>query len=399
MKKTAFRFFCVAYGGAHIQMLKPVIERLKALGHETVVLALTAAQTALDKTDIKYIGFADLVIPEDEGALQVGRRLACDLPTPPINWLETAAYLGLSYQDLEERLGRAEAASLYSQKGRQCFEPVSVLERALKKFKPDMVIVTSSPRAEKAAALAARHLNIPSVCLVDLFGRFTTWASDPAYTDKLLVFSNYTREHFIQQGRPDKDIVITGNPAMDRLSDPAWRLKGKQWRKEQGWSDKIIIFWASHAEPSPNQDLPAKIDEMAWQAVKQHEDWRLIVRFHPSEAPRELPDDPRIYISNKAEEITPLIYACDACLIINSTVGLEAALIEKPLVSVDLSVFTPDTPFADMGISQGAKSLDQIPTILADAVKRGPYQREGLKLIDNATEKVIATVLELISGH
>ena len=377
-------------------MLLPVITRLQTLGHETTILALTTAQTALQQKNIPYIGFADVIRPGDEAALAHGATLARDLPTPPLDAAETAAYLGLSYLDLETRHGKEQAAAIYAEKGRQGFEPVTILKRALEKYRPDIVVVTSSPRAEKAAVLAARELGIPSACLVDLFGRFTTWACDPGYADKLLVFSNVTRDFFIEQGRPAQDIVVTGNPAMDRLANPIWQEKGQAWRKAHGWENKKIIFWASHAEPAPHEDLPAKIDAAVWKAVEKHPGWALLMRFHPSEAPRPFPASDRIYISPKTEEVTPQIYACDACVIINSTVGLEAAILSKPLISVDMSVFTPVTPFDAMGISTGAKTLDQIEPLLEAAIARGPYRRNGLTIAGNAAENVVQELLKML---
>ena len=391
-------FFFVTYGGAHVQMVMPVILRLRGLGYKTIVLALTTAQQVLEKSGIPYIGFADLVQPGDEYALEMGKKLADDLPTPPLNAAETFAYLGLSYSDLEDRLGKHEAAALYAQKGRQCFEPITVLKRALQKYAPDMVVVTSSPRAEKAAAIAARELGIPSVCIVDLFGRFTEWAADPAYTDKLLVFSNIARDFFIARGRSEKDIIVTGNPAMDRLSDTKWQSKAQQWKAERGWEYNPIVFWASHAEPAPNESLPADIDRAVLDAVSKHPDWRLIVRFHPSEPVRFTDAGPQVYVSPSSEEVTPLIYACDVCVIINSTVGLEAAIIQKPLVSVDLSVFTPITPFAQMGISIGITSLSDMDACLTEALKRGPYQREGLTAVGDATTTVTNAIVSMLSG-
>lgn len=392
----SLRFFFVAYGGAHIQMLLPVIRRLQALGHETIILALTTAQGVLKQQGIPYIGFADLLEKEDEAALEKGKQLAADLPTPPLDIHETAAYLGLSYHDLEVRHGIELAAQIYAEKNRQGFEPITILKRALIKYKPDMVVVTSSPRAEKAAAHAARECGIPSVCMVDLFGRFTTWASDNNYTDKLLVFSAVTRDFFIENGRAEKDIVITGNPSMDRLADPQWQIKADEWRAARGWNNKKIIFWASHAEPPPYEALPRDIDLAVWNAVEPNEDWALLVRFHPSEAQRPFPESDRIYISPKEEEVTPLIYACDACVIINSTVGLEAAILTKPLISVDLSVFTPVTPFDDMGISRGAKSLAEIKPLIEEAIERGNYQRDNLNIVGNATEAVVRELIAML---
>lgn len=390
------RIFFVAYGGAHIQMLLPVIRALRARGQECIVLALTAAQPVMRQLGEPFIGFADLAEPGDEDAIKLGEKLAKDLPTPPIDTRETFAYLGLSYADLDRRLGKEEAAARYAKEGRYCFEPRTVLERALKRYTPDMVVVTSSPRAERAAIVAARALGIPAVCMVDFFGRHLPEAADPAYADKLLAFCDMARDFFIGKGRPPGDIIVTGNPAMDRLAETGWQEKGRAWRAARGWQDKHIVFWASQAEPPPAADLPARIDAAVLAALTRHPDWRLIVRFHPGEAPRFAEAGPNVHVSPISEALTPLLFACDACLIIHSTVGLEAALIGKPVVTVDMSVNTPLAGFSEQDISIGARRIEDIETCLMQALVRGTFHPPGLPPVGHATGAVTEAILSML---
>jgi hypothetical protein len=392
------RLFFVTYGGAHVQMLLPVIRQAQACGHDTTVLGLTTAIPVLRQAGIETIGFADLLQDNDGEAIAIGKRLIDDLPAPPENLKESIAYLGLSYMDLQRRLGSVTASKLYHDKKRQCFEPVSVLERTLIHYQPDLVITTSSPRAEKAAIMAAHKLGIRSVALIDLFGRFTDWASDPNYASKLLVFSSITRDFFIQHGRRPDDIIITGNPAMDRLADRRWSQQALAWRSNKGWEKNPIIFWASHEEPSPNTALPSDIDHAITTMLAKQPDWRGIFRFHPSEIPRLTESTDIIHYSPKQEDLTPLLYACDLCIVINSTVGLEAAMIEKPLITMNMSSYTHYTPYAKYGISSGVNHLNELEPLAVKLLERGSYRRPALPPLGGSTDRVIAVINDLLAG-
>ena len=62
----------------------------------------------------------------------------------------------------------------------------------------------------------AGKLNIPSVCIVDLFAvKEVAWVGEPGYADKVCVLSEFVKNTLMRAGRNDKDIIVTGNPAFE----------------------------------------------------------------------------------------------------------------------------------------------------------------------------------------
>lgn len=177
----------VSYGGGHVKALLPAARLAKARGlARPVYLALTTAAAEVRAAGIETLGFRDLLQPGDARALRKGEALAAALQVPAADHEESVAYLGLSYTDLEDRLGAEAAAEAYARFGRQCFLPLSVLERAIRKTAPALVVATNSPRAERAAIETARRLGVPSVCLLDLFG---IWERELARAEVGAVFA------------------------------------------------------------------------------------------------------------------------------------------------------------------------------------------------------------------
>lgn len=371
----------VSYGGGHVKALLPAARLARERGlARPVYLALTTAAAEVRAAGIETLGFQGLLQPGDERALKKGEELAAALAVKAADHEESVAYLGLSYTDLEDRLGVEAAAAAYARFGRQCFLPLSVLERAIRRTAPALVVATNSPRAEQAAIETARRLGVPSVCLLDLFG---IWERElfarPDYGDALCVLNESVRQTFVAAGRPADSIRVTGNPAFDALGDPALRAQGQAWRHETGWDGLHVLLYASSPEPREipgvegqgDADLPRDIERQLVEAVKAREDLALWVRRHPSEA---APDDvaaldhPRIRASARDMALPAMLQACDEVVVTVSTVGLEGHLAGRAVTQVRGSILDHLSPYLAMGVADREIARDEVGAT---------YTREG----------------------
>ncbi|RED84025.1 CDP-glycerol glycerophosphotransferase family protein [Cohnella phaseoli] len=384
-----------AYGGGHINAVLPVIKYVQRhTDWDIEVLGLTTAGKKLEEEGIPYIGYKDIIEPDDQAAYRIGRDLVKQLDTKLVSYEESVAYMGLSYMDLVNRFGEVEAKAIFAEKGRQGFLQLTVMERLLKKVKPDLVVATNSPRSEQALITCASILNIPSICLVDLFG-FTEieWIKDRRYGNKVCVLDKRIKDFFIMKGRDESDIVVTGNPAFDYLTDNRLMEEGESLKARKHWKDKKVILWASQPEPG-NEQLPRLIEQRLMECVKKHDDWILLLRFHPSEDIKysELPD--RVEINK--DNLHPLLHAVDLVVTMTSTVGLEAALLGKPVITVDLSVYTTEVAYSNLGISKGITDLEQLEEALIIALTRqGNCEWENTSL-GQSTLNVMKVVRSLV---
>lgn len=365
----------VAYGGGHVKALLPVALQAQAQGVARVVfLALTTAAAVVREAGLPVIGFADLLQPTDTQALQHGQRLVQTLEVQAAQREESVAYLGLSYAELEAEVGPQEAAARYARYGRQAFLPVRVLERAIRRWQPACVLATNSPRAERAALLAARHLGVPSLCLLDLFGLWEReWLVRPDYADALCVLNPQVAQSLIGAGRPADHLHVTGNPAFDGLHDPAVIAQGETLRREVGWSAQRVLLYASSPEPEQVTGIegqgdpawPRRIETQLIEAVQADPTLALWVRRHPSEAPA---DDvralahPRIRVAQGP--LHPYLHACDEVVVTVSTVGVEANLAGRDVTQVRGSILDGLSPYLSMGIAQRELPLHEIATHL-----------------------------------
>ena len=401
MKKVLF----VTYGSGHVKMVLPVAKALETAGMAQVtVLALTTAASVVREAGLNMVQFKTFVGPGDALALEYGKKLMADLQGSVLDEDETVAYLGLCFSDLVAALGEHQAAALYRLMGRQAFLPVPTLERILKASNPDLVVITNSPRAEQAAALAARKLGIPVVCMVDLFALDEVkWIGSPDYADHICVLNESVKTFLMRAGRLDAQITVTGNPGFDALFDPSIPSQATALRRRMGWENRRVILWPSVIEPDVhpfngqpgNAGLPARVLNSLIHWVQSRDDCVLCIRPRPGEqriAGLVLPDDGRVVLTGQDWPLAPLLHTADLVVTINSTVGLEGRLAGARVIQVSGSVLDDALPLESYGLADETVSAEDLYGALERQIswERHPVLQRSL-----ATSKV----LDVVSGY
>lgn len=405
MKKLVF----ITYGGGHAAMMIPVIKWfLEDSFYNVVVIGLTTSKQVLEKEGVECLGFYDLAkVVCTRDYKEIGKSLIETEPSSgSVSYSESEAYHGINYLDLVEQYGEAEAFLQYEKYGRQCFLPINFMTSILEYLHPDLLIATNSPRSERAAVEAARKLGIKSLCLVDMFAlQEIKWVGQPGYADKICVLNSSVKKLFVDYGRLESEVVVTGNPAFDSLFDREIVESSKGLRELKGIDcSKKLILYASQPEPEihPFNDrkgdpqLPREIERELRLFVSLNPEYSLIVRYHPSE---NVAFDPQynVFQSAKHESLHELLHAVDIVVVTASTVGLEASLIGKQVVSVDASIFTEDAPFSKMGISVGVKEVSKLRGQLLTLDSSGNRSQAGDSFSTLASKNIISEIEKMIS--
>lgn len=398
MKEVLF----VCYGSGHVRMAVPVARALQATGRARVqVLGLTTAAEVVRHAGLPLLQFKDFVRAEDAAAVAHGAELARGLPSV-VDARETAAYLGLSYADLAAEAGPDEARRRYAAQGRQAFLPTATLARILREVRPDLVVATNSPRAERAAIEASRAEGIPCVCMVDLFAiDEVRWIGRPGYADKVCVLNESVRDFLVAAGRAPADIAVTGNPAFDALHAEGVAQQGAQLRRAQGWEGRRVLLWPHQTEPAVHPfsgvpgdpEVPARTLAAVVRWTLNQPDAVLCVRPRAGETAPPLPADPRIVVTGQDWPLPPLLYASDLVVTLTSTVGLEGHLAGARVVQVQGSMFDEALPLARFGSADASVPLAQLPPAL-DRWSRASRRAHGGAPF--ATPRVLAEVEALL---
>lgn len=398
----------VTYGGGHVNMVVPVAKLLMQKKNIHIdIFALTTARKVIEKEGISCFSCRDLAM--NGTALFWGQKLFQDMggghPDIPDN--ESIAYLGLSYLSLIEKYGEREAELLYQEHGRQAFNPVFLMEEIILKGGYHLVVATNSPRMERAAIEAAGRLDVFSLCMVDLFAlQEVEWIGQKGYANKICVLSETVKHMLCEAGRARDEVVVTGNPIFDRLADAALKQKAIALRKNKGWEGKKIILWCSQPEPKTHPftgekgdpKLPFKIEKKLKNICVQHEDeeWKLFVRPHPSENMDERLCIEGVSYSRK-DDLSVLLKAVDVIVVMSSTVGLEAALLGRPVVALNMSIFSADMPLSDMGMALGVDDLNELNNVIEQSFFRERTINSNLPKIGGAAQMISNELYKLLN--
>ena len=396
MKKVLF----VTYGGGHVKMTAPVAKALADSGKaRVVVLGLTTAAPQVRAANLDLIQFRDLIEEGDEIALAWGEHLAIGMvKNSSVDHGETVAYLGLCFSELVEDMGLAAAQALFERNGRHAFLPVRTMERMLAQLMPDLVVTTNSPRAERAAVLAARRMGIPAVCMVDLFAKDEVgWIGAKDYADSVCVLNDSVKKFLVAAGRESSQIHVTGNPNFDALCEPSLKTRGEALRRKRAWGKKNVILWPCVDEPAvhpfngtvgqpeaPTRALSALVDFVMLRA-----DFVLCVRPRPGHPAPCLPADDRVLLTGQDWALPELLGAVDMVVAMNSTIAVEGYFAGVHVIKLLGSVFDEAMPLVEYGLAQEQATIDAIGSAILRIAKL-PHRR--VLQPEPATERVLRVI-------
>jgi hypothetical protein len=238
------------------------------------------------------------------------------------------------------------------------------------------------------------------------------WIGQPGYARKVCVLNDAVREFLVAAGRKPDEIVVTGNPAFDVLSDPDVAQEGAAMRADEAWEGKRVVLWAEQVEPAihpfdgrtGDPALPARALKTLLEWTAANEDAVLCIRPRAGQQmqldaldPRlrgddgkARADDGRVVVTGQDWPLAPLLHAVGTVVTMTSTVGLEGHLAGARLVQVTGSVFDEAMPLARFGVADAAVPLQELPAALDRVTRlpRRPLAQSGVA----ATSRVLSVL-------
>jgi hypothetical protein len=387
MAERVMKVLFVSYGGGHIEMCLPVMQALRQIAPDCTLrlMALTTAFDVAQAAGEQPFGYRDLCDhPDLARAREYGERLLAEPLHSAISREESLAYLGFNFLEWVAADGEAAAWQHWEAGGRHAFLPFQFFRQLLLQEQPDVVVATNSPRSEQAALQAAASLGIPTLSMIDLFALpGDPYLARQVHASKIAVLADATRVNLIAAGVQADRIVVTGNPAFDALKSPASFDDGRAWRQALGWRDQHVVFWAGHLEPDDAEPIYRRearlgqdVQDKLVQWVESRSDVCLAVRYHPNEWQRFVPprQHPRVHWSQPDKEnLLPVLMASDQVVVQATTVGLQAAVVGKRVISLSFSPLVQRTgmDYAKFGMAIGAGTPEDLVKILEQGIPTG----------------------------
>ena len=284
-------------------------------------------------------------------------------------------------------------------------EYIELTNRIVDYEKPDIIVVMDErSQFGKTTVRACNLKGVPTLVLQHgiqedepIYG--------PTYADKMSVYGEYARRILIKRGvNPDK-IVITGCSQWDEL------VKGEGISREEFCrqlgldKDKKIILLATHI--GYQRDIGRKVLIGVLNAVRQFPGTQLLIRAHPGEpisTYRSIAKEVGagdVVVFKKPHDFDS-IRACDILITQYSTLGLEAMIAGKPVITILLSSGPNTNSYTESGAAIGVNRTEDIAPAIEDALNnRAVQERLALnreKFIYDQAYKLDGKASERVAG-
>lgn len=273
-------------------------------------------------------------------------------------------------------------------------------DKVIDNIQPDILVVGDDRAATvKGHVLLAKKKGVPTLEIqhglcVD------TMPLDTPVSDRIALGGDYSKKVFMKFGAKKEQLVVTGWPKFDTHVKSKESLTGKH-------KDGTDILFATGSG-----DIKITLDtiEAIGSFIEDSTHFRLIIKPHPTENRKIYNQIAKNYknvvLHKSSEDISSLIASTDILVNFFSTVAIEAAFLDKPIICINTT--NSESMYASSGIAIEVKKLEElIPAIkdalyneevrkkLAEARKRFVYEH-AYKQDGKASERVANLIVQMI---
>ncbi len=236
----------------------------------------------------------------------------------------------------------------------------------LRQYNPKVLVTGTSygDRTEQWLWKWAKELGTYSMAILDQWLSYRVRFSDHngrlTLPDKILVMDEFAKQEMVAEGFDQRRILVTGQPHFEALQDKAKKittLDKKKIKKDLNLQNGITVLFVSeplsnalHVDMGFTERTILRELVSAIQQLKSSVMVNVLVKFHPKEdislmkqTIGSFPVVPNIRVSIvSGQPLLPLILIADIVIGMQSTVLIEANLLKKPVMSIQIGRKGPD---------------------------------------------------------
>jgi len=256
------------------------------------------------------------------------------------------------------------------------------------------VVVTIDDRSPfgKTVNVISRSLGVPTLIV-----QHGIVADHPIYgpicADKYAVFGHAFKDALVKRGANPDDIVVAGQPRFDVLVntkyDKNWIYEKLGISKEKG----LIVFASTDL---PDDEMELTVRELCT-SMQQFPDKHLVIKPHPSDDGAMFVELVRKFNSDATvvrDHLYELLSACDLLITTWSTVGLEAMILDKPIIVINLMNRPDMTSYVERG---GAIEVN-MPNTLSGIIRQILYDGDTIQKIKEGRDQYVSDYTFMSDG-
>jgi CDP-glycerol glycerophosphotransferase (TagB/SpsB family) len=209
---------------------------------------------------------------------------------------------------------------------------------------------------------------------------FFSMVKNKLLADKMFLWGKSSKQWIVKQGVKGDNLIVTGSPKFDKYFSTGNFINIKK-KFNIPHNKKIILFVAPPTNKilidpkymSSNKEC-AEIYRILFNVMKDLEDYFLIVKLHPSDGFKSLPNEilktwklDNVIITE--DDLASLLKQSDLVITTGSTVSLEAMFFKKPIIILNFFNKAKLEPFADNGMCVGLNDKTKLKSDILKTIK------------------------------
>ena len=284
------------------------------------------------------------------------------------------------------------------------------LTKMVRLERPDVLVVMTEGVLPAQVAVAMAHLRkVPTFLFLQALGVVGYNYGYNLLCDRIAVPCILLKDLIVKSGVSEERIRVTGRPIYDVLCDSEKRFDKTAICEELGLEvDKKILVYCTDNLPQ-NQVMTFAICK----AVQNFSDLQFVIKVHPSEPSismyKKLCGDLGLQsVITKDVDIYKVLYVCDLLITGFSTTVLDAMILKKPVITVNLTGLPDPIPFAESKVAIGVYHESDIEKAIRNGLYSCPIKPEDRErfvfeqafLTDGkATERVVTSIEQMVREH
>lgn len=275
----------------------------------------------------------------------------------------------------------ADAGSLFRDTIVQARLYVDVYHDILGGFRPNVVILFSEiSLPERTMAMVARRQGIPSVTIQH--GLYIGYVYRYLATDKIIVWGDLPKRFWLDRVSSPDAVVSVGGIGYDEWKDA-------NPGRDNGRTRPKVLFVGQNPAAFLSEEMHRRSILAVVEASRLLPEVDFVIKPHPGENPvayqsiLENSNTGSIELVTKGS-IRPLLEECDLVVTVFSTSGVEAMLLNRPVLVLNLSAEPPLAPYlwAAALVTEAEALPGMISRILTDAPFRAELVEKGGRFVD-----------------
>lgn len=242
---------------------------------------------------------------------------------------------------------------------------LEIIEKVIDREKPKIIVVMNDRYwSSRGIIEIGKVKNIPTVGIQDAIGADVpqSWIVS---ADKLAIYGNYMKEMLVKKGVLESRLVITGDPRYDYISCCQNGFKKEEVYQQLNIDiQKKIIVFASQLHGFKYEENKKLFCGLS-RAMLSLPTVQLVVKLHPFDFPEIVNKitsevDTNNIIIIKDIDLHKLLNTCEILMTVCSTVALEAMILNKPVIIVNLTNKSDLVPYVNKGAALGIYKEEDI---------------------------------------